>query len=230
MDPEDGASGSGSALVPCEARWVPGIKGKKDRLLDPQGFVMLYIKKDGARNFYKCSEHAEGCGVRVSTEWEKNTIVRHNRKLTTHDNKLMEREVKEEVEAAVNEAVTNHTLNSRAVHQSCCAKSVELTGGEQTALSLVPTQKAIQQKIYAKRKSGNNYPPIPKDWEFEIPPEFKVTLDGLPFMIADQFIPGRSGRVLGFSSPFGIALMESATFLSGDGTFEITGSTKFAQC
>ena len=123
-------------MVPCEARWVPGIKGKKDRLLDPQGFVVLYIKKDGARNFYKCSEHAEGCGVRVSTEWEKNMIVRHNGKLTTHDNKLMEREVKEEVEAAVNEAVTNHTLNSKAVHQSYCVKSVELTVGEKEEIRL----------------------------------------------------------------------------------------------
>ena len=45
-----------------------------------------------------------------------------------------------------------------------------------------------------------------------------------------MIIPGRdANRILGFSSPAGIALMESAEFLSGDGTFEVTKSTKFAQ-
>ena len=63
---------SNSTLVPCEARWVAGIKGKKKRLLDPEGYVMQYIKTDGARKFFKCSEHAEGCGVRVSVLWETN--------------------------------------------------------------------------------------------------------------------------------------------------------------
>ena len=79
----------------------------------------------------------------------------------------------------------------------------------QSAPSLLPTYKAFQQKIFKEK----------------IPPEFKVTLDGLPFCIVDHIIPGRSGHVLGFSSPSGIA-----TFLSGDRTFEILASTKFAQC
>ena len=220
---------SNSTLVPCEARWVAGIKGKKKRLLDPEGYVMQYIKTDGARKFFKCSEHAEGCGVRVSVLWETNVICRHNGQHHSHDNMLLEREVKQLVNAAVEEAGSNLTLTARAVHQNVVAKSMEKTGN-QTFLSLIPSQKAIQQKIYSKRKKDNNFPSIPKDWEFEIPPEFKVTLDGLPFMIADHTIPGRSGRVLGFSSPSGIALMESAPFLSGDGTFEITASTRFAQC
>ena len=228
MDPAQPSS-SGASLVPCKARWVPGISGKKPRLLDPQGFVMTYIKTDGAKKFFKCMEHAEGCDVRVSVDWEKDTIVRHNGKQHSHDNKLLENEVKKMVNTAVEEAANNLTINPRAVHQTIVAKMME-KHNNQSALSLLPTYKAVQHKVYAKRKTDNNFPPVPKDWEFEIPPEFKVTLDGLPFCIADRIIPGRSGRVLGFSSPSGIALMASATFLSGDGTFEITASTKFAQC
>ena len=53
------------------------------------------------------------------------------------------------------------------------------------------------------------FPPIPKSWDFENPPEFKVTYDSLPFLIADIEIPGRdANRILGFSSPAGISLME----------------------
>ena len=32
---------------------VPGIGGKKPTLLDPQGFVMMYIKTDGEKKFFK---------------------------------------------------------------------------------------------------------------------------------------------------------------------------------
>ena len=57
-------------IHPSKARRVPGIRGKKPRLLDPQGFVMMYIKTDGTK-FFKCQECAEGCEVRVSLEWER---------------------------------------------------------------------------------------------------------------------------------------------------------------
>ena len=70
MDPAQPSS-SGASLVPCKARWVPGISGKKPRLLDPQGFVMMYIKTDGTKKFFKCQECTEGCEVRVSLEWER---------------------------------------------------------------------------------------------------------------------------------------------------------------
>ena len=40
-------------------------------LLDPQGFVMMYIKTDGAKKFFMCQECAEGCEVRVYLEWER---------------------------------------------------------------------------------------------------------------------------------------------------------------
>ena len=120
--------------------------------------------------------------------------MRHNGKQHIHDNKMLEKEVKKMVGAAVGEAASNLTLNPRAVHQSIVAKMME-KHRNQSAPSLLPTYKAFQQKICKEK----------------VPPEFKVTLDGLLFCIADHIIPGRSGHVLGFSSPSRII-----TFLSGD--------------
>ena len=64
--------------------------------------------------------------------------------------------------AAVGEAANN----LMAVHLSIVAKMMEKHRNQS-----------------AKRKAENNFPPGPKDWEFEAPPEFKVTpcLDGFTF-------------------------------------------------
>ena len=64
-------SSTGASLDPRKARRVPGIRGKKPRLLDPQGFVMMYIQTDLAKKFFKCQECDKGCEVRVSLEWER---------------------------------------------------------------------------------------------------------------------------------------------------------------
>jgi hypothetical protein len=70
MDPAHQSS-SGASLDPCKARRVPGIRGKKTGLLDLQGFVMMYIKTDGAKKFFKRQECAEGCEVSVYLEWKR---------------------------------------------------------------------------------------------------------------------------------------------------------------
>ena len=62
----------------------PRIRGKKPRLLDPHGFVMMYIQTDGAKKFFKCQECAEGCEIRVS-------LAQCNAKQHSHDNKMVEK-------------------------------------------------------------------------------------------------------------------------------------------
>ena len=96
--------------------------------------------------------------------------MRHNGKQHIHDNKMLEKEVKKMVGAAVGEAASNLTLNPRAVHQSIVAKMME-KHRNQSAPSLFPTYKAFQQKI-CKEKA---------------PPEFKVTLDTLQFCFSSQY-------------------------------------------
>ena len=57
MDPAHQSS-SGASLDPCKARRVSGIRGKEPGLLDPQGFVMMYIKTDWAKKFFKSARSA----------------------------------------------------------------------------------------------------------------------------------------------------------------------------
>ena len=71
--------------------------------------------------------------------------VRHNGKQHSHDNKMLEKEVKKMVGAVMDEAANNLTLNHRAVHQSFVAKMME-KHRNQSALSLLPTYKAFQQR------------------------------------------------------------------------------------
>ena len=149
---------------------------------------MLYIKTDGAKKFFKCAEYKDGCQVRVSLAWETDMIVRHNGLTHCHDNKLLEREVQEMDKEKVKEAANNMTVAPRSVHQKLSTEMLA-KHGDQSALSLLPSSKSIQQKIYAARMGKNMFPPVPKSWEFEIPPEFKVTFDSLPFLIADIEIP-----------------------------------------
>ena len=85
----------------------------------------------------------------------------------------------------------------------------------------VPSPKAISRMVQKERNVVQKMPPIPSRFEFEVPPDFSNTLDGLQFLIMDSTVPGRDGRVLGFSSPTGISLMKSTGSLFCDGTFEI---------
>jgi len=75
----------------------------------------------------------------------KETTVRHSGKQHSHDNKMLEKEVKKMVGAAMDEATNNLTLNPRAVHQSIVAKMME-KHRNQSALRLLPTYKAFQQR------------------------------------------------------------------------------------
>ena len=72
-------------------------------------------------------------------------------------------------------------------------------------------------------------PPIPTDWNFSVPPDFKVSTEGLEFLIGDTRVPGRPGRVLSFCSPTGKSLLANAEEIFGDGTFELTACTMFSQ-
>ena len=52
----------------------------------------------------------------MSLKWETETIVRHNGKQHSHDNKMLENEMKKMVDAAVDEAANNliPTINPRS--------------------------------------------------------------------------------------------------------------------
>ena len=46
----------------------------------------------------------------------------------------------------------------------------------------------------------------------------------------DEILPGRKEKILGFSPQSGIQTVKAASNLFGDGTFQISAFTNFAQC
>ena len=68
--------------------------------------------------------------------------MRHSGKQHSHDNKMLEKEVKKMVGAVMDEAANNLTLNHRAVHQSFVAKMMEKHRNQ----SALPTYKTFQQR------------------------------------------------------------------------------------
>ena len=71
--------------------------------------------------------------------------MRHKGKQHSHDNKMLEKEVKKMVGTAGDEAVNNLTLNPRGVHKSIEAKMME-KHRNQSALGLLPTLQGFPAK------------------------------------------------------------------------------------
>ena len=85
----------------------------------------------------------------------KKTTVRHNVKQHSHDNKMLEKEVKKMVGAAGDEAANNLTLNPRGVHKSIVAKMME-KHRNQSALGLLPTLQGFPAKNRVNKKKEYN--------------------------------------------------------------------------
>ena len=105
--------------------------------------------------------------------------------------------VKNIVKKEIEEAIKNPLLNPRGVHQKV-SNAVFSNMRLSNSLAFIPTSNSMAKSIQYQRCKSASLPPISTDWEFEIPDEFKVTADGLDFLIGDSEIPGRSGRVLSF--------------------------------
>ena len=112
------------------------------------------------------------------------------------------------VSTAGDEAASNLTLNPRAVHQSIVAKMME-KHRNQSVHSLLPTWLSSKEKV-------------------EVPTEFKVTLDldCLPFciLLLITLLPEDLDMFLAFHHHLGLP----PSYLVR--SFEISSSTKFAQC
>ena len=189
---------------------------------------MSFHKKSFGRKFYYCKKKDDlDCQARVSIEEKTGMIVKWNSE-HCHDNDLAVQKIKEMVSKEVDEAAKNPLVNPRTVHQKVAATM--MSDKEMSAsLAFLPTSSTMAKKIQYERRKSLKLPPVPKDWNFDIPPEFRNTADGLEFMIGDSEIPGRPGRVLSFCSPTGKSLLANTDEIFGDGTFELTACTKFSQ-
>jgi hypothetical protein len=197
-------------------------------LVDPAGFQMSFHKKSYGRSFYYCKQRTNlDCQARVSIDLKTGMIVKWKSD-HSHDNDLAAQMVKQLVSNEVQEAAKNPLVNPRSVHQKVANNMMsdkKLAG----SLAFLPTSSTMAKQIQYQRRKSLKLPPVPKDWDFTIPPEFCTTSDGLEFLIGDTKVPGRPGRVLSFCSPTGRSLLASADEVFGDGTFELTSCTMFSQ-
>ena len=189
---------------------------------------MFYHKKSFSRDIYYCRRKDDlSCKARVSIDQKTGLIVSWISE-HCHDNDLAQQKIKQLVSKEIDRAVENPHLYARSIHQKVAAAMMSY---KQLASSMafLPTSEVMRKQMQYKRKMSFNFTPVPKDWTFSIPPEFKYTADGEQFLIGDTPVPGRIGRVLSFCSPTGISLLINSEEIFGDGTFEITNCTKFSQ-
>ena len=227
-----------SSITPGSSpTWTPSyINGRKKPngsgfvqiLLDPNGYQMSYHQKSFGRKFYYCKmKETLDCQARLSVDETTGMIVKWDSN-HCHDNDLAVQKVKLLVAKEVGEAANNLLVNPRSVHQKVAAQLMsdkKLAG----SLAFLPNSSTMAKQIQYERRKSVKLPPVPKDWNFTLPPEFRKTSDSLDFLIGDSNIPGRQGRVLSFCSPTGMSLLANCDQLFGDGTFELTSCTMFSQ-
>ena len=215
--------------LPAPARWVPGKKSGTNVLLDPYGNRMLLKVTDSKHKFFWCSKTKKLlCPVRLTLDIDTDTIVRmsgeHN-----HDSKLVEESVKAKVATAIDIAVNNPTLNPRTVFIDVTNNVLE-DPTTSSGLPHLPNPRSLARVIQRKRKAKVATPALPRVWDdMIVPEEFLTTIDGEVFLILDDNIPGKTIKVWGWASNYGIGILKSATDYYGDGTFEICKSTMFVQ-
>ena len=91
-------------------------------------------------------------------------------------------------------AAKNPHVHPKSVHQKV-ASAIMSDKQLSNSLAFLPTSACMGKKIQYERKKSLNLPPVPKDWNFTIPSEFKNTADGLEFLIGHTTVSGRLGRV-----------------------------------
>ena len=232
--PSSSTSSSGSA---AKETWSPAwTDGRLDPrtglphklLLDPDGFLMSYIKVDGRLSYYRCKHSSKlACPVKISYNVLTHKIVKWFPRIHTHDNAAAEALIKNIVMEKIEKYAANPMVNPRHVFNEASSDVLHdkrLSG----TTSLMPTSVVVKNKLLKKRQTAFQLPPTPKDWTFIIPSDYQVTTDGFPFLICDEALYG-GARVIGFSSPTGLAMLTNSTQVFGDGTFELVATTMWAQ-
>lgn len=211
-----------------QARWVDGLRGKGKVLLDQKGFRMRYKKEVKGKKFFVCALKDDlHCAVAVTLNVEKNLIIRsvgeHN-----HDNDLVKEAVKNIISHKIKAAVETRD-SPRAVLMDI-TNSLLADQSTSAGVPYLPEMNSFARQLNRKKQDKLGAPPIPTSWaEMEMPDIFKTTSDNLPFVVMDQAVLGTDKKIWGFSSPTGLTVMNNATDLYVDGTFEFVDQTLFQQ-
>ena len=225
-------STSSDIALPSKAVWVsPVKKGSKSNriLLDPLGFRMHYKKTDYKKKYFHCAHKFDmKCPVKVSLDVSSDMITGW-RGEHTHDNELIENDVKKIVREKVSNAAENPSISPRTVMQDI-TNSVLKSDYSSAGLAYVPNIKTLAKNVQRSRTKVNKHPAIPHNWEdMEIPMEMQETVDKKPFCVMKENIPRSEQLIWGFASVSAMQVMKTSSDWYVDGTFELVNSTLFKQ-
>ena len=147
----------------------------------------------------------------------------------THDNELIENNVKKIVREKVLNAAKNPSISPRTVMQDITT-AVLSSNPFSACLPYVPNIKTIAKNIPRSRTKVNRHPAIPHDWEdMELPMEMQETVDKKPFCVMKENLPSSEQLIWGFASESAMQVMKTSRDWYIDGTFELVNSTLFKQ-
>ena len=213
--------------LPIQAKYRDAKCGGKI-LQSPDGYEYSKSKDDGKRIHFFCRGRKKyDCKVTAAVTSHDNMIVRvsgeHN-----HDNDLMRKTANDKENEAVCSAARNPTVSPRTVLANLTS---ELRANNPQAVSSISKSKTFSKKIQRERKKLLACPEIPRTWqEMKVPDNLKKTSDHEDFLLAEETVNEETGeKVIGFASPTGLEVLDTADTWSGDETFEIAEATMFSQ-
>ena len=122
-------------------------------------------------------------------------------------------------------------MSTRTVFIYLTNKVMSDPGVGPSGLLYSPKPRSLSMAIRRKRKAEGNQPDLPKNWEdIIVPDQYKATIDGELFLILEEIVPDTLKKVWGFASPSGLATLQQAQDIYGDGTFELVKQCLFVQC
>ena len=225
------------ASLPVPAKYVPARRNKGKLLVDSNNFLYNLSRKADSRHlsFWHCSKKkANGCRVTATVlmkeEDDENGTsdeILSIRGDHNHDSDLMAEVAKKAVMEEVALASKDLNISPRSVMANITTKLQN--SGQGHAINSLKT--SISRQVQRARERELDVPAPPKTWhDLKIPDVLTKNASGEQFLIMDEHIEEhRPERIIGFASPEGINIMQTAEQMFADGTFAVCDSTLFYQ-
>ena len=182
--------------LPVAARWVRGRQKNSQILIDPFN-MKLRRKNDDTNNVYFCCGKKDDldCPVRLTLKKATDEIVHMSGKHTNNSD-LVKALVTDKYNNVVKNAVENVTIAPRAAFMDLTNSVLADSSIDNSGLLHIPKPRTMAKTIQRKRKSEQNMPSLPKNWEeMIVPDQYKVTADGEQFLILDAVVPNSTKKV-----------------------------------
>lgn len=218
--------------LPIQAVYKSAKNGGQT-LLTPDGYEFAKGKDAGTRIHFFCRGKTRfGCKVTAAvvpakSETDTDMLVRVTGE-HTHDNDIAKKTARDKENEAISAACSLPTVAPRTILGNVIN---QLKAAAPIAVNSVSKASTFARRLQRERNKQNGCTDIPTDWESMIVPDkFKKTSANEQFLIVEETISDTSEeKVVGFSSPSGLEVLDFSDDWYGDGTFAIVKSTLFAQ-